>query len=265
MAERRVGRMAIAPLLKSGGRKPLQVRVLHPPLCCKEFAGSAPKAHPSWTGNPSPAANLYVTHSTRMKLELKPGNALVLVAHPDDETIWMGGTILKFPNVRWTIFSLCRAGDRERAPKFRRACRLYAARPIISDLEDEGAMSVRESVPAIERRIRALLTRRRFDFIFTHGYNGEYGHPRHKGVARAVKRLAAAKWLTAKEMFALAYHLKPRGRCARPNANSDYTLALTKKNFEKKRRVINTLYGFRKQSFEYRSAAQKETFNRLII
>ena len=37
--------------------------------------------------------------------------ALVIVAHPDDETIWMGGTILKNKNWKWTILSLCRASD----------------------------------------------------------------------------------------------------------------------------------------------------------
>ena len=43
--------------------------------------------------------------------------ALIIVAHPDDETIWMGGTILKYTELEWTIYSLCRASDKDREPK----------------------------------------------------------------------------------------------------------------------------------------------------
>ena len=45
--------------------------------------------------------------------------AVVIVAHPDDETIWMGGFILDNPDYNWTILSLCRASDTDCAPKFK--------------------------------------------------------------------------------------------------------------------------------------------------
>ena len=62
--------------------------------------------------------------------------ALCIVAHPDDETIWMGGAILK-NKFNWTIISLCRKNDLDREPKFRRVCKFYSANSIISDLEDD--------------------------------------------------------------------------------------------------------------------------------
>ena len=34
--------------------------------------------------------------------------AAVIVAHPDDETLWAGGTILMHPETKWTIIALCR-------------------------------------------------------------------------------------------------------------------------------------------------------------
>ena len=64
-------------------------------------------------------------------------NALVIVAHPDDETIWMGGTILQNPSWNWTIASLCRKNDLDRMPKFLKVCKHYNANSIISDLDDE--------------------------------------------------------------------------------------------------------------------------------
>ena len=194
-------------------------------------------------------------------LELIGRDALVVVAHPDDETIWMGGTILKFPNVRWTILSLSRSDYKDRAPKFKRVARLYQARGIISDLEDEGIMNIAASVPEIEWRIMRGLRRRRFDYLFTHGYTGEYGHPRHKGVHRAVARLLRARRLATKHFFTFAYHPGSSGKLALPDRHANYRVTLTRKIFNAKRDVIHKLYGFRTNSFEYRSAHPKETFN----
>ena len=79
---------------------------------------------------------------------------LVIVAHPDDETIWMAGMILNSKNIDWTIFSLCRKDDPDRVPKFKKVCDYYRARGIISDLEDEEIMDIKESLPEIEKRIK---------------------------------------------------------------------------------------------------------------
>jgi len=199
------------------------------------------------------------------ELKLRSGSGLVIVAHPDDETIWMGGTILSFPHVRWTIFSLCRGDDLDRAPRFKKACRLYGARAIISDLEDEGVMNIQESIAQIARRIAKLVPRRRFDYLVTHGYNGEYGHPRHKGVYRAVYDLVRRKKLRAEKVFTFAYHLDERKGYARPDARSDFLLALSEKTFRAKQRIITDLYGFTENSFECRSASARETFRSLNI
>ena len=140
-------------------------------------------------------------------LKLKSGTALVIVAHPDDETIWMGGTILMFPNIEWIILSLCRKDDPDREPKFKKASRLYGARSLISNLEDDGVMSEKESSPEIQTRIESALKKikqNRFTYLFTHGYNGEYGHSRHTGAHRMVNQMLRAKTLSAKQVFILA-------------------------------------------------------------
>ena len=40
----------------------------------------------------------------------------LIVAHPDDETLWAGGTILSHPAWDCFIVCLCRGSDPERAP-----------------------------------------------------------------------------------------------------------------------------------------------------
>ena len=42
----------------------------------------------------------------------------VIVAHPDDETLWAGGTILSHPEWKWFIVSLCRGNDQDRSVRF---------------------------------------------------------------------------------------------------------------------------------------------------
>jgi hypothetical protein len=46
--------------------------------------------------------------------------AAVVVAHPDDETLWRGGYILTHPECHWRIVALSTEHDADRAPKFRR-------------------------------------------------------------------------------------------------------------------------------------------------
>src|SRR4030042_2372337 len=60
----------------------------------------------------------------------------VIVAHPDDETLWAGGFILTNPEVKWTVVTICRKSDTDRAPKFFKALEELGAAGYMGDLDD---------------------------------------------------------------------------------------------------------------------------------
>ena len=121
--------------------------------------------------------------------------ALAIIAHPDDETIWMYSQLKQKHD--WTIFSLCRVNDPDRCPKFLNACMHYNAKPIITNLEDDKLESI--DINEIIKLIKIHLKQKEFDIIYTHGENGEYGHIRHKEIHQAEKKMVKEKIIEEKK------------------------------------------------------------------
>ena len=197
-------------------------------------------------------------------LEKGGGHALILIAHPDDETIWLGGTILRHSEIHWTIFSLCREYDPDRFPKFLKVCKLYQAKAIISDLEDEDILTVKKSIPEIKERLNKLLKGKKFDYLFTHGAKGEYGHFRHLGVHQATEQLIKEKKIKPENVFYFCYQGKNCGdgsKLSNDFKKAKYILKLTPAELKQKRKIVNKMYGYGKKSFEYLSCLGEETFS----
>ncbi|MGC9455846.1 MAG: PIG-L deacetylase family protein, partial [Phycisphaerae bacterium] len=189
-------------------------------------------------------------------------DALVIVAHPDDETIFCGGLMLAGPARRWHVLSLCRCDDVDRAPKFHRVCRHLGAEPIISDLDDSNPLKPIDPAGEIGRRIINLVGARDWQLCVTHGENGEYGHPRHRQIHREVVRLVDSGLLRCGQLWTFAYDCDAAGNC-RPRDDADIRFELPAATLTEKRRIIHEMYGYGEDSFEVAACVSPEAFRRL--
>ena len=187
--------------------------------------------------------------------------ALVVIAHPDDETIWMGGTIARNKKIAWTIFSLCRASDRDRAPKFSRVCEYYGAQSIIADLDDDGKLNLEEAKKEAKRIILEKIDFDEFDYIFTHGANGEYGHERHVAVHLAIDELIKKKKINPETVFYFNY-VKNKDNSLKPDSNSVIN-QLSEKELSEKKRVVAEMYGYSPNGIDVGYCTNPEAFKKI--
>ena len=187
-------------------------------------------------------------------------NVAIIVAHPDDETLWAGGTILSHPEWKCFIACLCRKSDTDRAPKFEKVLKVLGAKGKMGDMDD-GPEQTPLPDDLVETSILELLPRQQFDLVITHSIYGEYTtHHRHEEIGRAVIRLWHSGKLGTKELWVFAF--EDGGRTHYPQvikeAPLDFTLTIPV--WDKVYDIITNIYGFNTDSWEARSTPKEEAF-----
>jgi LmbE family N-acetylglucosaminyl deacetylase len=184
----------------------------------------------------------------------------VIVAHPDDETLWAGGTILCHPSWKCFIVSLCRGGDGERSLRFYNALKILKSGGVMGDMDD-GPEQKPLNEKDVAGSVLALLPTAHFDLIITHSPGGEYTrHLRHEETGKAVIKLWYDGKISADVLWTFAYEDGGKEYIPRPVKNASIFRILTERIWLRKYNLITKTYGFERSSFEAVTTPRAESF-----
>ncbi len=177
-------------------------------------------------------------------------NVVIIVAHPDDETLWAGGVLLDNPSWKCYIICLCRGSDKDRAPKFKEVLKNLKAHGKMDDLDD-GPEQIPLVPTELERRILRHLPSGAIDLLITHSPFGEYTrHRRHEEIGNAVISLWKKAQIKIDGLWLFAYEDGNRAYYPTPIAEAHQIYVLSEKTWKEKYRIITKTYGFAPESWE---------------
>ena len=187
-------------------------------------------------------------------------NIGVIVAHPDDETLWCGGTMLLNPGCNWFIACLCRKNDADRAPKFKKVLKVFNANGLMGNLDDGPEQKPLDD-EMVKQSILKLLPNQAFDLIITHSAFGEYTrHLRHEEIGRAVLKLWQEKKIDSQEIWAFAFEDGNKQYYPKAINNANIQQILPQNIWDEKYRIITEMYGFEKSGFEAQTTPKTEAY-----
>ena len=177
-------------------------------------------------------------------------NILCVVAHPDDESVFAGGTLALLARRGAIVRILCctrgEGGEAGEPPLCSRGelgavreaeLRCAAAALGCAGVEflpfrdpdigpDNALYAFADSPDIVSGEIVRALSREKPDALIIHGSGGEYGHPGHLLAHRAALRAAQAAGITAVHSFNADYPSHPRKRAANRDDPADFVVSV---------------------------------------
>lgn len=123
------------------------------------------------------------------KIDLSKANSLMIVAHPDDETIWGGAHLLSDD---YLVVCITCGGNRNRVEEFKQALSISDDQYLMLNYPDKvhgKRDDWKNSRSGITADLEKIMRLKHWDKIVTHNEEGEYGHIHHKMTHNIVKSI----------------------------------------------------------------------------
>lgn len=136
----------------------------------------------------------------------------MVVAHPDDETLWGGHQIAKDPPQSWHVICCTTPKEGDRVIRFHDALKIMGATGEVLSIPDRSTPMTSEERRIVKQVVGKRIRDDQLSELVTHGPLGEYGHPRHVELSNLVteefRDIVNVKWFT----FSSSKRERPQGR-----------------------------------------------------
>lgn len=185
--------------------------------------------------------NLETSQLKRQTLDgyhLQNCNKLMIVAHPDDESLWGGGHLL---DKGYFVVCLTNGNNTVRRSEFYAALKEYGCQGIMfsyPDLERGKRSDWSNYSDIIAKDLNVLLTYKRWDMIATHNPKGEYGHIQHRMTSKLVTEVYRCNYKGLNRLYYFGKYYKWNQLSQVENG----LISLSKDKLNRKIQIINTVY-----------------------
>ncbi|MBR3198837.1 MAG: hypothetical protein IKG27_02340 [Bacilli bacterium] len=129
-------------------------------------------------------ANLKPVNAQLNDLDLSGFNKLMIVAHPEDETVW-GGVHLLSDN--YLVVCVSCGFDSKKEKKMEKVLEITKDRLVKLGYSDK--FLVRRHYRGVKKRIKKILNYKTWELVVTHNPDGETGNLEHKQISEIVSNL----------------------------------------------------------------------------
>lgn len=150
----------------------------------------------------------YNAYNDLSRIDLSKANSLMIVAHPDDETIWGGAHLLEDD---YLVVCITCGGNKVRAEEFKRALEISDDQYLMLNYPDKRfgkRDDWKKYKKNITKEVSNIIHLKKWDKIVTHNKQGEYGHIQHKQTNKIVTSIYNDEHIKSKLYFFGKYYRK---------------------------------------------------------
>jgi len=122
-------------------------------------------------------------------INLNKAKSLMIVAHPDDETIWGGAHLLEDD---YLVICVTCGANKKRVEELKKAMKISNDQYIALGYPNRGKYDIKpweNEENDLINDLKEIIKAKKWNVIVTHNLEGEYGHPHHKKTNEIVTNL----------------------------------------------------------------------------